>query len=473
MAGEIPQEEKYLKGHYLSHHGVITPGKTTPLRVVFNCSGRMSKNSPSLNDYLEAGPPLMPKIVDVLLRYRMAKIIVMGDVQKAFLQIKVAPQHRQYLRFFWLKNVQEYLKSGFQPTNIKEYQFGVVIFGSKISPFFMNMALVVLFDSMEDKMLGEELKDHTYADNGAVTAETDEEAIYKAETTIAAFASVKMNFRGIMSNSDTVRKHFKVEPTQMSMLGLQWDPSTDILKMDLTAKPSLNSKAITKRVVTAEIGRKYDPLGFVAPVVLRYKTFLQKLWILNIGWDELLPPEMIEQWKLLMDEKISFETTRFNGSPFKNSSTEVHVFVDASMIAYAAVIYLLHKDLDSEAQKVEFLICKTKVTPLKPMSIPRLELSAALLGSKLINHVEKTLPKLIVCKKFLWTDSSAVFYWIQSEKQLKTFVKNRVNAIKEADVNIRHVPTKDNPADLASRGCSIDELKDKKLWGKWTCMAYY
>uniref|UniRef100_A0A914Q927 Uncharacterized protein n=1 Tax=Panagrolaimus davidi TaxID=227884 RepID=A0A914Q927_9BILA len=83
MAERIPDNERFLKEHYLSHHGVITPGKTTALRVVFNCSGRMSKNSPYLNDFLDAGPPLMPKIVDVLLRYRMAKIIVMGDVQKA------------------------------------------------------------------------------------------------------------------------------------------------------------------------------------------------------------------------------------------------------------------------------------------------------------------------------------------------------------------------------------------------------
>uniref|UniRef100_A0A914PZ27 Uncharacterized protein n=1 Tax=Panagrolaimus davidi TaxID=227884 RepID=A0A914PZ27_9BILA len=92
---------------------------------------------------------------------------------------------------------------------------------------------------MEDKKLGEELKTHTYADNGAVKAETDEEAIYKAQATIDAFASVKMNFRGIMSKSDTVRKHFKVEPSTMSMLGIKWNPRTDILSINLTAAVNL------------------------------------------------------------------------------------------------------------------------------------------------------------------------------------------------------------------------------------------
>jgi hypothetical protein len=464
MVERIPDNERFLKGHYLSHHGVITPGKTTPLRVVFNCSGRMSKNSPCLNDFLDAGPPLMPKIVDVLLRYRMAKIIVMGDVQKAFLQIKVAPQHRQYLRFFWLKSAQEYLEKGFDPANIIAYQFGVVLFGCKISPFFMNIALMVLFDSMEDKKLGEELKVHTYADNGAIKAETEEEAIYKAQTTIDAFASVKMNFRGIMSNSDTVRKHFKVEPSIMSMLGLKWDPRADVLSINLTAAVNLLKLPVTKRSVTAEIGKKYDPLGFIAPVVLRYKIFLQKLWTSNLEWDKPLPPEMAEEWKEMLKEEIEFETPRFTGSPFKNSTTDIQGFVDASKGAYAVVIYLVHKDLDSDQQKVEFLICKTKVAPLKPISIPRIELLAALLGAKVLKYILQILPQLIGCKMYLWTDSSAVFYWLQTDKHLKTFVKNRVNIIKESNLIIRHVPTKDNPADVASRGCTMDELKNNNLW---------
>uniref|UniRef100_A0A914YP89 Integrase catalytic domain-containing protein n=1 Tax=Panagrolaimus superbus TaxID=310955 RepID=A0A914YP89_9BILA len=463
-AERIPENERFVQGHCLTHHGISTPEKTTPLRVVFNCSGRMSKNSPCLNDYLEAGPPLMPKIVDVLLRYRMAKIFVTGDVQKAFLQLRIAPQHRRYLRFFWIKSVEEYLKHGFQPANIDLYQFAVVIFGCKISPFFMNIALMVLFDSMKDKELGEELKKLTYADNGGIQAVTDKEAIYKTETTIDTFASVKMNFRGIMSNSAAVRQHFKVEPSVMSMLGLKWNPGTDILHISLVPSEFPQKKPITKRMVTAEIGRKYDPLGFVAPVVLRYKFFLQKLWALNIGWDQAVPPELLEEWNSVFPDELFFETPRFMGSPFKNSITEIHGFVDASKIAYAAVLYLLHKDLDSNAKVTEFLICKTKVHAEKERTIPEKELAAALLGTKLIKYILQVLTQLLKCKKYLWVDSSAVFYWLQSDKPLKLYVKNRVNIIKEADLIIQHVPTKDNPADVASRGCSMAELNCNKLW---------
>ncbi|GFU45059.1 integrase catalytic domain-containing protein [Trichonephila clavipes] len=135
---------------------------------------------------------------------------------------------------------------------------------------------------------------------------------------------------------------------------------------------------------------------------------------------------------------------------------EIHNFSDASKRAYAAVVYI--KCFNESGQSQTRLLCsKSKVAPLKTLTIPRLELSAALLLSRLVKKVVPIL-QLPIHKTWMGTDSMIALAWIKTEPhKLKTFVSNRVAEIQtlSKDCHWKHVSSKNNPADLISRGCNV------------------
>ncbi|GFW71752.1 integrase catalytic domain-containing protein [Trichonephila clavipes] len=144
---------------------------------------------------------------------------------------------------------------------------------------------------------------------------------------------------------------------------------------------------------------------------------------------------------------------------------EIHGFSDASERSYAAVVYI--KCFNESGQSQTRLLCsKSRVAPLKTLTIPRLELSAALLLSRLVKKVVPIL-QLSIHKIWMWTDSTIALAWIKTEPhKLKTFVSNRVAEIQalSKDYHWKHVSSKNNPADLISRGCNVDELLKNEMW---------
>ncbi|KAI8432406.1 hypothetical protein MSG28_004803 [Choristoneura fumiferana] len=165
-----------------------------------------------------------------------------------------------------------------------------------------------------------------------------------------------------------------------------------------------------------------------------------------------------------MDDLLTVSVPRhvFGSSP---AACELHCFVDASQEAYAACVYVRTTDY-SNCVTVKLLCAKTRVSPLKVMTIPRLELSAALLGARLVAKVSEAL-RCTIHKKTFWSDSTITLGWIKTQpKLLKTFVCNRINEIHELTNrnSWRHVPTEMNPADMASRGVDPSHLLNSSLW---------
>lgn len=181
-----------------------------------------------------------------------------------------------------------------------------------------------------------------------------------------------------------------------------------------------------------------------------------------------MPESFIKGWaKLLKDFSVLFKIEiprRCLGEITMN--IQLHCFVDASQHAYAACAYLRSEDKNTNGVVVKLLCAKARVAPLKPMTIPRLELCAALLGA---NLCEKNLQALRceITRKVLWSDSSVVLGWLKTPpKDLKAFVCNRVCEINDLVGNFEffHVPTDKNPADLASRGVDPKNLQNSLLW---------
>ncbi|GFX94183.1 putative gag-pol protein [Trichonephila clavipes] len=196
------------------------------------------------------------------------------------------------------------------------------------------------------------------------------------------------------------------------------------------------------------------------------KIFYQKLWLTKTDWDSPIPQQLTEDW--LRFQK-AFNAINYLTVPrwvilTADNIVELHGFADASSLAYAAAIYCRQKHNDKI--KVQLLVSKTKVAPVKQVSIPRLELCGAHLLSKLFKSVLRTL-KYYTFDVFAWTDSKIVLSWLSGHpRQWKTFVANRTSEIIEVlpTKHWRHVPSKENPADIASRGIDPKCLPDCKLW---------
>ncbi|XP_034945020.1 uncharacterized protein [Chelonus insularis] len=199
---------------------------------------------------------------------------------------------------------------------------------------------------------------------------------------------------------------------------------------------------------------------------------MQELWAIKLHWDDELPANQQKTWTIILQSLNSLEDIkipRWLGT-FTKSIIELHGFSDASQLAMSAVVYILTRHND---QVTTTLLCsKTKVAPLKRLTIPRLELSAAVLLTKLLSQCITTL-QLETAPCYMWTDSTITFTWIKNHpSKWKEFIHNRVCLIQETlpHAQWRHVPGEQNPADCASRGVTSAELTNHPLW--WTGPAW-
>ena len=253
---------------------------------------------------------------------------------------------------------------------------------------------------------------------------------------------------------------------------MKWYPSEDYFAFSVCVQ-SVNHK-ITKRVILSEVAKLFDPVGWLAPVTIQAKSLLQELWKLTLGWDQELPYDVNQQWQTYQCELIHIEQIKIPRciTVSNYQSVQLHGFSDASEKAYAAVIYLRSVQNDGQIT-VKLVTAKTRVAPIKQLSIPRLELCGAVLLTKLITKVQQTIN--LNCDLYLWTDSTIVLRWLAAfPNRWTTFVANRVAEIQQLVPveNWHHVISEDNPADCASRGLSPAVLKDFSLWWNgptWLC----
>ncbi|XP_070519739.1 uncharacterized protein [Cardiocondyla obscurior] len=221
----------------------------------------------------------------------------------------------------------------------------------------------------------------------------------------------------------------------------------------------------------------FDPLGWLAPATSLAKIWIQSTWLLGVDWDAPLPEAHALRWRSFHSEMSILENIRvprWMGCEEAETTSVVHGFADASERAFAAIVYLRSAAPSGEV-KVRLLAAKTKVAPLKPVTLPRLELCASALLAKFAAHLREVL--CLREPSVLWSDSTVTLGWIQGHpSQWKTYIANRVSEIQTSvpDAIWRHIPGRDNPADCASRGLLPAELRDHGLWWtgpSWLCRA--
>ena len=188
---------------------------------------------------------------------------------------------------------------------------------------------------------------------------------------------------------------------------------------------------------------------------------MQQIWAAGLDWDENLAEELQDKWESRVTELsalAAFEVPRCLRRP-RPKETHLHMFSDASGVAYAATAYLIVCIYEQGPPSLRLIASKCRVAPIRAMSIPRLELMGAVNSTRLAKCIANTLTA--VSRTIFWTDSTNVLYWVRIQsRDFKTFVANRIGEIHlTSDPNQwRHVPGELNPAELATRGMTASEL---------------
>ena len=208
-----------------------------------------------------------------------------------------------------------------------------------------------------------------------------------------------------------------------------WDIPSDSFIFKIKLKPS----PLTKRDLLSSISSTYDPIGIMSPFLLLGRCLFQQLS--KLGWDSPLSPQIISDWNSWKDSLPLLESFRlprcFKPPNFgKPVNVTVHRFSDASENGYGHCSYLRIVD-EGGSIHCSFLYGRSRVAPVKRMSIPRLELQAATLSAKMSNFVSNELD-LVVNSQYFWTDSMIVLGYIKNiSKRFKLFVANRISLINE------------------------------------------
>ena len=210
-------------------------------------------------------------------------------------------------------------------------------------------------------------------------------------------------------------------------------------------------------------------LEWFAPVIVTVKIPFQRLWELKLDWDDQVPSSVKTAWTKWRSELPLLSNHHISRCYFpkdvKIVSTQLHGFSDASEVAYSSVVYIRMKDSDGNVH-VLLVISKTKVAPIKHLTIPRLKLCGAQVLARLLHHIQQ-VHNITSDNLYAWTDSTIVLSWLDGNpRRFKTYVGNRVTGILEhiSPDRWNHVDTKDNPSDCDSRGLFPSELIDHALW---------
>ena len=462
-AERVPLEELSRddgKVFYLPHFPVTRDDKPGKVRIVHDCAATFK--GVSLNNMCHQGPDLINKLQNILVRFREHTYAFTSDVSAMYLQVKIPEEQRDVLRFLWRDADGELIE-----LRMTSHLFGGVWCASS-STFALRRAVE---DAQASAEVMKAVVHNTYVDDLLQSVTTLSLAIMLARDVQEALAWANFIMAKYVSNHPDILKHIpqkdrvfdiKELPGDVTCkaLGLRWDVNGDGFFYERVG--SWNWATVTKRKILSLVSSLYDPLGLIAPIIVVGRMIFQQVTKLKIGWDDSVPLTVIHDWEKWWDDLEHLNGLRFSrcmvGEKYLGATCSLHHFADASEKAYGMCSYLRVQRGDEV--KITLLQAKARVAPVKPVTIPRLELCAAMLAVKM-DVVLRNEMSIELGESTFWSDSTVVLHYIKGEDlRLKTFVANRVSYIREHSKpsSWRHVRTADNPADVVSRGCIVEEL---------------
>lgn len=452
---------------YLPHFGVQKIDKPDKVRLVLDAACKT--HSISFNDLLLAGPDLLKSLIGILLRFRRFRVAFKSDKKDMFLKIKIRQEDQDAQRFLWRGRD----RSGIP----EECIFVSMFFGSKSSPvsaLFIKQKNAEKFRSIYPQA-AESIVENSYMDDYLDSVDTVGEARDRISQVIEISKHANWEMHSWASNiPDLFSDMPQIQTPNQSVfpvssienvekiLGLKWVNVSDdfifqVNKNKISDEIISGEKVPTKREFLSIIMSIFDPLGFLTPYTIRSRILMQDVHKSKIGWDMKLQDKEFFEWKKWISDMIDVENFKiprcYQLPNVKFESVELHIFCDSSLKAFSAVAYWRFV-LPNHEFHTAFVMSKSRVKPSKAeLTIPRLELEAAVLGVRLAKIIwsEKVFD---ISHTTFWSDSQTILHWIKRDpKEFKVFTMNRLEEIRKIskDSEWKWVPGTDNPADDGTR----------------------
>lgn len=463
---KLPKHEKNNDGPriwYLPIFPVVNKNKPGKVRIVWDAASKVK--DVCLNSVLLKGPDLLTSLPGILLRFRERRYALCGDIQEMFHQIVVRAEDRNAQRFLWRANTND------EPD---VYVMNVLTFGASCSPCcsqFVKNYHAQKFIKTHPRSVYAIIRNH-YVDDFLDSVDSEKEAVELIDEVKMIHDCGGFNMRNWISNSEVVsnkyskddntKKNLSFEKNTEKVLGMWWCTSTDAFMFRFNTNES-NSDCIagtqkpTKRQLLRILMSTFDPLGLIANYLIYLKILLQDVWKCAIGWDECINDEQFSRWikwtsLICVVEELRIPRCYLSRVAFCDvDDVQLHIFVDASEKAFATVAFI-RTERQHEVE-CSLIGAKTRVSPIKPISIPRLELQAALLGARFSEYLKSEL-SITITKVIFWSDSKTVICWLRSTtRRYKQFVSFRIGEILEITnaSQWRWIPSSINVADDATK----------------------
>nr|CAI5825554.1 unnamed protein product [Callosobruchus analis] len=468
---EIADDPENPEGYFIPHHAIIKQSSvTTKCRIVFDASCKTDSGL-SLNDVQYIGPTLQNDLTDILLRFRTYKYVIAADVSKMYRQILIDASQRKYQKIFWRENPD---------SDLKCFQLNTVTYGMASSPYLAVRSLKQLSqETVEISPIVSKVIDEDFYMDDLLTGANSESSLLEIQRGVTnVLAKSCLDLRKWMCSDPELIRRFEInenleasilnlgEGENNKTLGICWNAVKDTMQYSVRSKVD-HCDVFSKRSILSSVCQIFDPLGLIGPVVITGKLIIQELWKLKISWDDAVPPEIKQRWITFERDLECLNNLRIPRRCLITNNTliELHGFCDASERAYGACIYIRSFSA-SVGYSSNILCAKTRVAPLKLVSLPRLELCGAVLLANLAKRVCSAL-NINFDRKYYYTDSMVALAWIKGEPtRWKTFVANRVSEIQGLTSSCEwyHIASEDNPADVLSRSLPPSQLENHNLW---------
>ena len=402
------------KTWYIPHHST-----GSKFRVVFD--GRSEFDGTSLNKSLLQGPDLNNSLIGVLIQFRQYACAYSSDIKAMFHRVLVSPDDSDALGFLWFEN---------DDVNGRVIQLKLLshTFGLTSSPCVASYALHKVAEdnpTNTDPSVLEIIRRSFYVDDCLHSVDSVPQAIESIKSLVELLKARGFTLTKFMSNKmdvlESVPEQNRAPPVKVldlescpaqRTLGVAWNMSTDHFEVSV----NLDSKPNTRRGYLGHVSKIYDPLGFVQPFLLPARRILQDLCSDGYCWDDEITGNLkdeFEKWLAVLPELNKLTVPRcYKPEGFVPKTVQLHVFCDTSKIGYGAVAYLRLEDVSGSVH-CAFVKGASRVSPKKPVTIPRLELIAAVSAVELGRTVLKELD-YAVDDTFYWSDSLTVLYMLNN-----------------------------------------------------------
>lgn len=465
--------------YYLCHHEVMKEGSTTSCRIVYNSSRKIKGEC--INDYWGKGINPVNNLLGVLIRFRERKVVIVGDIRKMYHTIKINVVDQHTHRFLW-RNMDtsrdpdvyamQVVSFGDKPAgNIavaalkKTAEMGSSAFPEAAEVILNNSYVDDILDSVDDESTAKEITEQIDHILDIGSFEIKEWVVGKGTGAVHALSKTKQMVLGMMLNLED--DEFTFEAKIEIKVGRKRNKRT-VKVVNKENIPNMITITLTKAIAMSIINGIFDPLGLIGPFTVKGKMFMRMLWKEKFDWEDPLPDSLSEKLWQFFKEMLDMESIKFKRCLKPDSAVGDPILVtfsDASTEAFGAVVYLRWELADGSFQ-ASLVTSKNRVAPLKIQSVPRLELCAAVIATRIAQFVMDEM-RFNVSRRYFLIDSQIVKSMICKESHaFQTFVAVRLGEIHSFTKpdEFFWIDRKYNIADFLTKGKSPNEIGTGSTW---------